>query len=262
MTNGSAGERPAGVVRLQKALAQAGVASRRAAEELILSGRVSVNGRIVRELGVKVDPGRDELALDGRPLAQPPRNEYLLLNKPAGVITTARDPQGRPTVLDLVDCPGVRLFPVGRLDADTEGLLLLTNDGELANLLLHPRYHVAKTYEAVVAGRVTGADLTRLERGVVLEDGPTAPARARCLASDGQTSTVELVIREGRKRQVKRMLAAVGHPVLHLRRTAFGPLRLGALAPGQWRRLSEQEVASLWENGRMRSHNFPDRRSD
>lgn len=260
MTETRGGERAE--VRLQKALAQAGVASRRAAEELILAGRVSVNGQVIAELGTKVDPGHDRLAVDGRLLTQPSTLHYVLLNKPPGVITTARDPQGRPTVLSLVHLPGVRLFPVGRLDVDTEGALLLTDDGELANLLLHPRYHVAKVYEAVVAGVMTVEALARLERGVVLEDGPTAPARARRLSSNGQTSVVELELREGRKRQVKRMLAAVGHPVLHLRRTAFGPLTLGGLVVGKWRHLSQAEVAALRENRRMGSHNFPDRRSD
>lgn len=233
-------------VRLQKALAAAGVCSRRAAEALIADGRVRVNGVVVTELGTKVDPGRDHIEVDGRAVSPRERLVYVLLNKPAGYLTTARDPQGRRTVLELVSQPdGARLFPVGRLDADTEGLLLLTNDGELANLLLHPRYHVAKRYTAVVRGEVREEALERLRTGLTLDDGPTAPAEARILRRDPGKTVVEIVLREGRKRQVKRMLAAVGHPVLRLRRDAFGPLVLGDLEVGGSRLLTAEEVDAL-----------------
>lgn len=240
-------------VRLQKVLAEAGVASRRAAEELIRAGRVSVNGATVTGMGVKVDPERAEVRVDDRLVARQGKLEYVVLHKPAGVITTARDPQGRPTVLDLVTGVGVRLFPVGRLDGDTEGLLLLTNDGELAYRLLHPRFHVLKTYLAEVEGEPTPAELAQLARGVALEDGLTAPTVARVVERERNregepgrgTSLVELTLREGRKRQVKRMLAAVGHPVRALRRLSFGPLHLGDLPRGAWRRLTWAEVEEL-----------------
>ncbi|MDI6871305.1 MAG: pseudouridine synthase [Bacillota bacterium] len=242
---------------MQKVLAQAGVASRRAAEELIRAGRVSVNGQIVTELGVKVDPERDEVAVDGRKLRRRAELVYVMLNKPAGVLTTARDPQGRPTVLQLVAGTGVRLFPVGRLDADTEGLLLLTNDGDLAHRLLHPRYHVPKTYVAEVEGAIPAAALARLAEGVSLEDGCTAPAEVRLVRRSRRRSIVELTIREGRKRQVKRMLAAVGHPVRSLRRVAFGPLALDGLPVGAWRPLAPGEVTALRQATAARSHNLP-----
>lgn len=237
---------PAGeTVRLQKVLAEAGVASRRAAEELIRAGRVAVDGQVVAELGFKVDPTRAHLTVDGRPVVPAGRKVYLLLNKPVGVITTARDPQGRPTVLDLVEGIGERVFPVGRLDFDTEGLLLLTNDGELANRLMHPRHHVPKRYLAEVEGRVAGETLRQLASGIELEDGRTAPAEVRLLESGARGSLVELTLWEGRKRQVRRMLGRVGHPVKRLRRFAYGPLTLEGLAPGEWRELRPDEVAQL-----------------
>ncbi len=248
--------------RLQKVLAEAGVASRRAAEGLIREGRVSVNGQVVTELGVKVDPERDEVAVDGRTLRRPTERVYVMLNKPAGVLSTARDPQGRPTVLHLVAGVGARLFPVGRLDADTEGLLLLTDDGELAHRLLHPRFHVPKTYLAEVRGSLPQAALARLATGVELEDGRTAPAEVRLVRRGAERSVVELTLREGRKRQVKRMLAAVGHPVLTLRRVSFGPLTLGRLPVGSWRRLTRREVEALRRTLPAESHNFPGERPD
>jgi pseudouridine synthase len=229
---------------------------------LIREGRVSVNGRIVTELGVKVDPERDRVAVNGRMLARSGERVYVMLNKPAGVITTARDPQGRPTVLELVAGAGTRLFPVGRLDADTEGLLLLTDDGDLAQRLLHPRFHVPKTYLAEVRGPVPDTALARLAAGVELEDGLTAPAGVRLVRRGRARSVVELILREGRKRQVKRMLAAVGHPVLALRRTAFGPLSLGRLRVGSWRRLTGREVAALRRTMAEQSHSFPAAGSD
>lgn len=227
-------------MRLGKRLAHAGVASRRAAEEIIRAGRVSVGGRVVTDPAFDVGE-REGVSLDGRPLAAEP-HVVIALNKPAGVISTARDTHGRRTVLDLVAGEGLRLYPVGRLDAETTGLILLTNDGELANRLMHPRYEVPKTYRARVGGGPVGArELEKLRRGVKLEDGLTAPARVRRLAP----AELELTIHEGRNRQVRRMCEAVGHPVLELRRVAFGPLRLGRLAPGEHRRLSPEELRRL-----------------
>jgi 23S rRNA pseudouridine2605 synthase len=224
-------------VRLNAYLARAGVASRRKADDLIKAGRVTVNGEPGR-LNTFVE-SRDRVEVDGRPVAKQ-RLTHLLLHKPAGVVTTARDPQGRPTVVELVpDDP--RVVPVGRLDADTTGALLLTNDGELAHRLAHPRYGVEKTYVVEVEGDPDGDALARLERGVELEDGVTAPARARRLRG----GVVELTIHEGRNRQVKRMLAAVGHPVLRLHRSAYAGLGVDGLAPGEWRPLAPGEVSRL-----------------
>jgi 23S rRNA pseudouridine2605 synthase len=224
-------------VRLNAYLARAGVASRRGADELIKAGRVVVNGEPGR-LNTFVEAG-DTVELDGERLA-PQRLAYLLLHKPAGVVTTARDPHGRPTVVQLVPAEP-RVVPVGRLDADTTGALLLTNDGELAHRLAHPRYEVEKVYEAEVEGRPTDDALARLRRGIELEDGLTAPAAARLLR-DG---TVQLTLHEGRKHQVKRMLEAVGHPVRRLHRSRYGGLTLDALAAGEWRELTDAELASL-----------------
>jgi len=256
-----------GPVRLQRFLARAGVASRRGSEDLMTAGRVTVNGQVTTELGTKVDPARDEVAVDGRPvtLADGPIN--LMLNKPTGYVTTMVDPQERPTVAELAPTdqyPG--LFPVGRLDADTSGLLLFSTDGELAHRLLHPRWHVAKTYVARVDGRITEKQLQRLRDGIELDDGMTAPARVELIPEgedwtdelaplDGEpgllqerpyrSSLVMLSIHEGRKRQVRRMLSAVGHPVTELARISFGPLLVGDLEPGQWRLLTAAEVAEL-----------------
>jgi len=225
-------------VRLNAYLARAGVASRRKADELIKAGRVTVNG----------EPGQlntfvakhDRVELDGRPLELQPLT-YVLLHKPAGVVTTASDPQGRATVVDLVAGVETRVVPVGRLDADTTGALLLTNDGELAHRLAHPRYEVEKVYVADVAGEPDDEALKQLEQGVELEDGTTAPARARRIGPH----RVELSIHEGRKHQVKRMLAEVGHPVIHLHRCAYAGLRLEGLEPGQWRELEPFEMKRL-----------------
>jgi 23S rRNA pseudouridine2605 synthase len=224
-------------VRLNAWLARAGVASRRGADELIKAGRVTVNGQ-PGELNTFVE-SRDRVELDGRRL-QLQRPAYVLLHKPAGVVTTARDPQGRPTVVGLVRHPA-RVVPVGRLDADTTGALMLTNDGELAHRLAHPRYEVDKVYVAEVEGDPSPETLARLERGVELEDGRTAPARARRLGP----GRVELVLHEGRKHQVKRMLEAVGHPVRRLHRSRYGPLTLDGLKAGEWRELTREEVALL-----------------
>jgi 23S rRNA pseudouridine2605 synthase len=224
-------------VRLNAYLARAGVASRRSADELIKAGRVTVNGEPGR-LNTFVE-SRDRVEVDGRRV-EPQRLAYVLLHKPAGVVTTARDPHGRPTVVDLVDHEA-RVVPVGRLDADTTGALLLTNDGELAHRLAHPRYGVEKTYDVEVDGKVTDEQLLRLRGGVELEDGPTAPAQARRLGPN----RLELVLHEGRKHQVKRMCAEVGLPVTRLHRPSYGGLELGALAPGEWRELEPTEVEQL-----------------
>jgi 23S rRNA pseudouridine2605 synthase len=226
-------------VRLAKYLAHSGVASRRAAEKLIANGRVTLGGETV------TDPARDVdetsgVAVDGAPVAPEPREVYAL-NKPRGVVSTAKDPGGNPTVVGLVPSQR-RLYPVGRLDQDSSGLILLTNDGELANLLMHPRYGVQKTYRATVRpSPVSEASLRKLREGLELEDGPTAPAKVRRLAP----ASFEITIGEGRNRQVRRMVEAIGHRVSSLERTAFGPLRLQGLEPGAYRRLSKAEVERL-----------------
>jgi 23S rRNA pseudouridine2605 synthase len=224
-------------MRLNAYLARTGVASRRGADELIKTGRVRVNG-VRGELNTFVEPG-DVVDLDGR-LLVPQQLAYVLLHKPAGVVTTARDPHGRPTVVGLVDHES-RVVPVGRLDADTTGALLLTNDGELAHRLAHPRYEVEKVYEAEVKGEPSDQALAKLAAGVELDDGPTAPARVRRLGP----SRIELSIHEGRKHQVKRMLEAVGHPVRSLHRNRYAGLTVADLEPGAWRELTGTEVAEL-----------------
>jgi 23S rRNA pseudouridine2605 synthase len=224
-------------VRLNAYLARAGVASRRGAEELIRAGRVRVNGETAG-LATFVEPS-DTVELDGEPLAPEPL-AYVLLHKPAGVVTTAHDPHGRPTVVGLVGHEH-RVVPVGRLDADTTGVLLLTNDGPLAHRLAHPRYGVEKVYEAAVEGDPGPDAIRRLAEGVELDDGPTAPARARRLGP----GRIELALHEGRKHQVKRMCEAVGHPVRRLRRVEYAGLRAEGLEPGEWRELEPDEVARL-----------------
>jgi len=224
-------------VRLNAYLARAGIASRRGAEALIREGRVTVNGEVAG-LATFVE-GQDRVEVDGAEVAPEPLT-YVLLHKPAGVVTTARDPHGRPTVVGLVDHER-RVVPVGRLDADTTGVLLLTNDGALAHRLMHPRYEVDKVYEAEVEGELSDEALEALRRGVELDDGPTAPAGARRLAP----SRLELTLHEGRKHQVKRMLAAVGHPVTSLHRSSYAGLTAEGLAPGEWRELRPEEVRRL-----------------
>ena len=236
-------------MRLVKFMASAGVASRRASEELIRTGQVTVNGQRV------TDPARDvsdldEVKVDGRSVAQPTQRVVYALNKPVGVVSTAHDPQGRVTVVSLVP-DAMRLYPVGRLDADSSGLILVTNDGELAYRLTHPRFEVPKTYIADVANPpVREAALRRLRAGVQLDDGPTAPARVRRLRAD----RLKITIHEGRNRQVRRMCQAVGHPVRELQRVAFGPLELGGLASGGYRRLGEEEVKALASAGSTGRH--------
>jgi 23S rRNA pseudouridine2605 synthase len=237
-------------VRLQKHLARAGVASRRAAEALIEAGRVRVNGEVVRELGTRIDAERDRIEVDGRAVVVGPV-EWVALNKPPGFVCTRDDPRGRRTVYDLLP-PALRsLFTVGRLDADSEGLLLLTNDGDAANRLLHPRYGVRREYTAVVEGRPDSDTVARLERGVELEDG-LARAEAVKLATTGAGATVTLTLTEGRKREVRRMLAAVGHPARSLRRVRYDGIVLGTLEPGEWRRLEPREIADF-DRGRAGS---------
>ena len=225
--------------RLQKVLARAGFGSRRACEELIDAGRVEVNGAVAH-LGQRVDPESDRIAVDGIPVAVRAGLVYYLLNKPAGVVTTASDPQGRPTVLDLVPLEP-RVFPVGRLDFDTEGLLLLTNDGELAHRLTHPSFGVEKEYLVEVQGRPSRATLRQLREGVELDDGRTAPARV----SEIEPSMLRIAIHEGRNRQVRRMCDVVGHPVRRLVRTRIGPVAERGLRPGEWRPLTLAEVRGL-----------------
>jgi 23S rRNA pseudouridine2605 synthase len=228
-------------MRLAKYLAHAGVASRRSAEALIAEGRVSVAGRTVTDPALDVE-ARSAVRVDGRELAGPEARVVFMLNKPLGVVSTVRDTHGRPTVTELIPEANARLYPVGRLDAQTSGLILLTNDGELANRLTHPRFEVPKTYTARLAGGAPGERALRaLREGVALEDGTTAPAEVRRLARD----QIELTIREGRNRQVRRMCEHVGHPVIALQRTRFGPLELGRLALGAHRQLTRAELELL-----------------
>lgn len=230
--------------RLQKLIAAAGLASRREAERWIAEGRVTVN-EIPAGLGDAADPAVDRIAVDGQPLAAAGQKFYLLLNKPVGYVTTARDPQGRPVVTDLVRDVPARVFPVGRLDLTTEGLLLLTNDGELAHRLAHPRHEVDKTYLVRVRGVLSEAIRRRLEGGIDLDDGPTAPARVEAIRASGSHTWFEITLHEGRNRQVRRMCEAVGLPVSRLKRIRFAFLDLGQLPPGGYRPLSRGEVAAL-----------------
>ena len=257
--------------RLQKLLSIAGVASRRASEELITQGRVEVNGEVVRTLGTKADPTKDLIKVDGRRLRFDIRPRYILLNKPKNVVTTRKDPEGRLTVIELLK--GVReyVYPVGRLDYDSEGLLLLTSDGDLAARLTHPRHAVERVYEAVVVGSPAEDALDKLRRGIFLDGSRTAPAhvkrgaplgrsggRARTNPGASRTlTTLIITLREGRNRQVRRMCASIGHPVRKLTRTRMGPIKLADLRPGQWRDLTAREIRLLQEAASLRAPAAP-----
>ena len=235
--------------RLQKLISTAGVASRRAAEELIVQGRVEVNGEVVRTLGSKADPSTDTIKVDGRRLKFDVRPRYIVLNKPRNVVTTRKDPEGRRTVMELLK--GVReyVYPVGRLDYDSEGLLLLTSDGDLAARLTHPRHAVERVYEAFVVGVPQEEDLEKLRRGIFLDGNRTLPAQIRRVGSVGkgrqELSKILVTLQEGRNRQVRRMFASIGHPVKKLTRTRTGPIKLGELPPGHFRDLTDAEVVKL-----------------
>ncbi len=238
--------------RLQKYLARCGVASRRKAEEMILNGLVEVNGKIIKELGVKIEPGRDRIKVAGQEINPEEERIYLMLNKPKGYITGNRDPHGRLTVLDLLPMGFPRLFPVGRLDYNTTGLLLLTNDGDVALALTHPSYQVKKVYDALVQGIPSPSLLEKLRNGVLLEDGPTLPAEVDIIKIKAGNAILRIGIREGRKRQVRRMCEAVGHRVIALKRMAMGPLQLGSLPPGKYRQLTATEISALRRISRAR----------
>lgn len=231
--------------RLQKVIAAAGVASRRVAETLITEGRVTVDGEVVRTLGLRVNPATARIEVDGARIVVGRPHIYVLLHKPAGTITTAKDPQGRPTVLDLIDHPERRLFPVGRLDIDTTGVLLLTTDGELAHRMAHPRYQVERVYVAEVEGFPEKGIVKKLTRGVTLEDGEARALRARALDRGKATARFEVVMGEGRKREIRRMFEKIGHPVVRLARIRFGGLSVRDLRAGQWRELDPVEVGEL-----------------
>jgi 23S rRNA pseudouridine2605 synthase len=243
--------------RLQKIMAKAGLGSRRAAEELIAAGRVRVNGNVAN-LGMKADPARDKIEVDGRPVAAPENLVYIALYKPRGVITAAESPEGRPTVRDLVPLPG-HLYPVGRLDIDSEGLILLTNDGELANRLTHPRYGHEKEYKVLVAARPDEEQLATWRRGVVLEDGTrTLPAEVRFEAAQGKGAWLRVVLREGKKRQIREVGKTIGLPVVKIIRVRIGALQLGGLKPREWRQLTAEEVQGL-KGGLVKSVPVPGR---
>jgi len=231
--------------RLQKILSRAGIASRRAAEDLITSGRVAVNGNTITALGSKADPVNDSITLDGKPVTIQTRKIYILLNKPAGYVTTMSDPDGRPIVTDIIKDIPERVFPVGRLDFNTEGLLLLTNDGDWANRLAHPSHEVVKEYRVKVRGEINASVLAKLANGVKLDDGWTAPARVELLKTLAKNSWLSIAIHEGRYRQVRRMCEAVGLLVARLTRSKYGNLDLGTLKPGEYRHLTQFEVAEL-----------------
>lgn len=234
-------------IRLQKFLAQNGLASRRAAEELIRSGRVSVDGVVVTEMGSKIDPQRQTVCCDDQVIT-PGRQDYvyILLNKPKGYVTTLSDPQGRPIVTSLLKNVSTRVFPVGRLDIDTEGALLFTNDGELAHRILHPSHQTTKTYEALVQGHPGKQSLTELTQGILLEGRRTWPAVIETIKQNEQTTRLRITIHEGRKRQVRKMFAAIGHPVRQLKRIAYGKLLLGSLPSGCYRLVNENDLKKIF----------------
>lgn len=231
--------------RLQKILARAGAGSRRTAEQYISEGRVSIDGKVVTDMGVKVDPAAHEIRLNGKPIHSSEEKIYILLNKPTGYVTTLSDPQGRPIVTSLLQGIVQRVFPVGRLDLDTEGALLLTNDGELAQRILHPSFEITKTYVAKVAGRPSVEARERLAKGIELEGRRTSPAQLKVLRETSQFSVIEIVIHEGRKRQVRKMFAAIGHRVLALKRIAYGRLKLGSLPTGKFRIIGKKDIEKI-----------------
>ncbi|MBQ2776680.1 MAG: rRNA pseudouridine synthase [Peptococcaceae bacterium] len=231
--------------RLQKYLASAGVASRRASEKLILEGKVAVNGKVVKELGTKVIPGKDKVTVDGKPVRTEEQLVYYLMNKPAGYLTTVKDTHDRPTVMDLLAGIPYRVFPVGRLDFETEGLLLLTNDGEFAYRMTHPKFKIKKTYLATVQGELTKERLQMLREGVELEDGKTAPAEVKVVRQEKHRTVVEITIHEGKNRQVRRMFKAVKNPVLELKRINVGGLTLKGVGSGEIRSLTDEELQKL-----------------
>lgn len=250
-------------MRLNKYLSQTGTASRRAADDLLRQGRVVVNGRVVTELGTKIDPERDTIQVDGRRVRGAPSRRYLLLYKPRGVVSTRSDPQGRPTIVDLVARAGLTgyFFPVGRLDFDTEGLIIVTNDGEFAQAVTHPSAEIERTYEAQVVGVPDERDLGRLRRGLLIDGRRTLPARARLLRAvttrSGEQAVIELTIREGRNRQVRHMCDAIAHPVERLRRVRIGSITAEGLRPGGMRDLTPAEVAALARGGAARRTRRP-----
>jgi 23S rRNA pseudouridine2605 synthase len=240
-----------GMIRLQKLLAQSGVASRRKCEELMLEGHVEVDGEVVTRLGTKVDPTTAVIRVDGRRLPPVSPHVYLVLNKPRGVVSTMSDPEGRRTLSDFVADRPERLFHVGRLDTDTEGLILLTNDGDFAHRMAHPSYELDKTYVAEVPGPVSRATVRKVLAGVSLEDGPVTVSSFKVVSSHGDKAIVELVIHEGRNRIVRRLLESVGHPVRRLTRTAIGPVRLTGLRSGEMRELTREELGTLLDAARL-----------
>ena len=245
------------MIRLQKYLADAGVASRRASEKLIAEGRVSVNGEIVREMGVQVDENYDQVYLDGEPVRNNAKKEYIMLNKPVGFITTVSDDKGRPTVMELVSDINARIYPVGRLDYDTEGLLLLTNDGDLTYRITHPKHDIEKTYVAEVTGDISMDTIIQLRRGVVIDGFKTSPAQVEVIGATQFGTKVQITIHEGKNRQVRKMFEAVGCIVKKLRRTHEAGLTIGHLPLGKWRKLSESEVNML---KKIQGQNDPDRK--
>ena len=231
--------------RIQKIMAQGGIASRREAERLILDGRVTLNGKVVVELGTKADTDNDYIKVNGKLITRPEPKTYVILFKPRGYVTTSKDPEGRPTVMELLEKVKVRVFPVGRLDYDTEGLILCTNDGDLAHRLQHPSHEIPKTYLVKVDGVPTQEGVLKLRNGVKLRDGMTAPARVKIIKKAEANSWLEIIIHEGRNRQIKRMFEAIGHTVIKLKREGLAFLTLGELKPGEFRHLNAEEVKNL-----------------
>jgi len=231
--------------RIQKIMAQGGIASRREAERLILDGRVTLNGKVVVELGTKADTDNDYIKVNGKLITRPEPKTYVILFKPRGYVTTSKDPEGRPTVMELLEKVKVRVFPVGRLDYDTEGLILCTNDGDLAHRLQHPSHEIPKTYLVKVDGVPTQEGVLKLRNGVKLRDGMTAPARVKIIKKAEANSWLEIIIHEGRNRQIKRMFEAIGHSVIKLKREGLAFLTLGDLKPGEFRHLTSEEIKNL-----------------